>query len=1458
MAHRQPPEEVWERMDPKLKYVYETTTTSERIIKALTNMGVDHVTDLLVVQSSDINSAYENKEIKTIDVGKANLLISYVMKACMHYNVTDEQDLTTENTKEYFKQGEYRGYNCESSKARSVCKNESNQEEKKFEYIHCDNQSSIGGKTKGIRPEYKITDYCEFSGVKSLWQQWKNQVMPMLEAEGLSEVLDKHSVEAHTILLETDETYKYKNIEVHRILLNRTANNCTHIINSVSKMKDGRLLWDTLLHHYEKTGDRSRNIGDRYITIFTMRMDRLTLPTFEAYQKAMEKEFTALDDAGHVLVDEAKCAAVRMAITDPQYKYMFDIYKTANYKVLMDEFHRKAMDINSGEGTVEIRRSNAVETKPNPPVSIPTTFANNSGNTGGNNQKIHPDRELIPVEVWAMLSMREKHFFRTGRTQAREEYKRRQHGDGQFTKDKEHTKREREDGMDGEYNKDPKSRQHGPSSFFSNTRKSNVHRTIRQNQIRVSLEGTRADNLHDHAIIDSGCDTTSVGGPAWHIECIQDSTVTVVGFHPSMTKIDIPVGTAITAVDLPDGSIVLLRVHEASIHDTKGSTLLSTTQLRDCGIKVEDKAKRHGGRAYILADNTILPLRLIDGLLALKIRLPTEQELETIPTIELTSKEKWDPSITTEVEISANEYEILKSENDKRESVAMLTKTSRCDCTISEIKPFFLYAEDKTLEKTIKATTRLGAVYTRFPLRTHIKSRNPLLQRRRFKEPYATDTWFSTTKSYEGYKCAQIFVGIQSKMVSHYGMTTESDGPNALLDFLRKEGVPLSILKDNSKMQSGKIWQEICRRYWIKDEFTEPYHPHQNHAERLMAKMKAMMDRLYITTGCAPEAWFRAACHVADIHNCTASNLLKNRTPIEHRDGETPDISALLTQKFWDPVYYKVQAGSFPREGGMEKLGRWLGRAEEYGDGMSAWILDIETNSLVIRSAFRGATTGPPNQALDIQLQQSLCENTENPVARITVNSDQAKGSKNIPQVNFDTQYIGDVVEKDNDKRRIEDMEEERELDDDMHTVMTAHTRQSVKPAEDKEDREWGIMSISNHKTNKEPPRKNKVELLVEWKDGSEATWEHLESVARENLEMVVRYGEHNNLMKYKEWKWINEYEKERKSNKAASRRRILKAVLQIRMKYQFGFRLPKNVREAYLIDLEYKTEKWAEAIRKEIETLLDKQCFRILEAGEAPPKGYFKIPLLWIFAVKHDGRHRARCVGGGHVTPNLTMDMYSGSVALESVRVVFVIAAKTGLLLWMGDVSSAYIEATTTEKVFTIAGQEFGELEGRVLIVDKALYGLKSSGARWHMKLAESLRCMGFLPCKADYDLWIRWKEDHYEYMAVVVDDLLIFSKAPKEITDELTTRYEYELKGVGIPEYYNGADMKIEGSHWTMGSEKYVHGVVKKIEEMVGSTIREYSAPMESNDHPELDESEYVSNDDRVCTMGGDTGPI
>jgi hypothetical protein len=110
---------------------------------------------------------------------------------------------------------------------------------------------------------------------------------------------------------------------------------------------------------------------------------------------------------------------------------------------------------------------------------------------------------------------------------------------------------------------------------------------------------------------------------------------------------------------------------------------------------------------------------------------------------------------------------------------------------------------------------------------------------------------------------------------------------------------------------------------------------------------------------------------------------------------------------------------------------------------------------------------------------------------------------------------------------------------------------------------------------------------------------------------------------------------------------------------------------------------------------------------------GYKKIKVRMIYDVKHDGRHKARLVAGGHLTDIPLESVYSGIVSLRGLRIVIFLAELNGLLIWATDITSAYLEAFTLEKVCIKAGPEFGKLEGHWLTIEKALYGLRTSGAR-------------------------------------------------------------------------------------------------------------------------------------------------
>ena len=70
--------------------------------------------------------------------------------------------------------------------------------------------------------------------------------------------------------------------------------------------------------------------------------------------------------------------------------------------------------------------------------------------------------------------------------------------------------------------------------------------------------------------------------------------------------------------------------------------------------------------------------------------------------------------------------------------------------------------------------------------------------------------------------------------------------------------------------------------------------------------------------------------------------------------------------------------------------------------------------------------------------------------------------------------------------------------------------------------------------------------------------------------------------------------------------------------------------------------------------------------------------------------------------------------------------------------VGNTYIEAYTDEKIVFTAGKEFEFMghNGHTMLISKELYGLNTSGARWHEKFSETLHQLGLSPSKAEHDV--------------------------------------------------------------------------------------------------------------------------
>lgn len=175
--------------------------------------------------------------------------------------------------------------------------------------------------------------------------------------------------------------------------------------------------------------------------------------------------------------------------------------------------------------------------------------------------------------------------------------------------------------------------------------------------------------------------------------------------------------------------------------------------------------------------------------------------------------------------------------------------------------------------------------------------------------------------------------------------------------------------------------------------------------------------------------------------------------------------------------------------------------------------------------------------------------------------------------------------------------------------------------------------------------------------------------------------------------------------------------------KFKFGVRVPQGTKQAMMLDRQNADGKWAAAIKTEINQLGEYGTFETLESEEKVEVGYKRIPYHIVYDFKFDLRHKARLVANGNWTEAVREDIYSGVVAMYSTGIGFVLGDLNGLIACAGDVGNAYLNSTTKERVYLVAGLEFGqERMGKPLIVRKALYGLKTSAARFHNHLSNTL----------------------------------------------------------------------------------------------------------------------------------------
>jgi hypothetical protein len=341
--------------------------------------------------------------------------------------------------------------------------------------------------------------------------------------------------------------------------------------------------------------------------------------------------------------------------------------------------------------------------------------------------------------------------------------------------------------------------------------------------------------------------------------------------------------------------------------------------------------------------------------------------------------------------------------------------------------------------------------------------------------------------------------------------------------------------------------------------------------------------------------------------------------------------------------------------------------------------------------------------------------------------------------------------------------------------------------------------------------------LLVRLKYHS-TSWMKLKDLKESNPVELAEYAKGNELLFEPAFTWWA-------SRTLRRRDMILKAMKKRyhRTSQKFGIELPKTVKRALEIDKETGTTFWKDAIKKEMKTV--SVAFNILDDGAYEPKAGRKFMTCHlIFDVKAFSLQRkARFVGNGAMVDSSNVPTYASVVTRESVRIAFTVAALNGLDVLSADCEGAYINAQPREKLYTKCGPEFGEFAGRWAIIVRALYGASSSAASWRSAISNVIETLGFKPCRADPDVWMRpaTKADGlvvYEYVLVYSDDLIIIGLHPEEIAAQVSQHFKFKGNVAEKPEQYLGANVGLmtinEVTCWYMSSDEYCKAAVGNIE--------------------------------------------
>jgi hypothetical protein len=428
-----------------------------------------------------------------------------------------------------------------------------------------------------------------------------------------------------------------------------------------------------------------------------------------------------------------------------------------------------------------------------------------------------------------------------------------------------------------------------------------LHPTSKPAPYHISVSAHKSSHT-GRALIDQGANG-GIAGNDVRIIYTTGRTVNVTGID-NHQLCSIKIGTVGAYANTQRRPSILI-MHQYAIHQAH-QTIHSCVQLEHFKNTVDGKSiKASGGQRLTAPDSYVIPIDIIGGLPYIKMRSYTNTKYATLLHVILTSDVPWNVvvfncTLSDKVEWYKNKSDwshhlangifdlkgnynddynvqihdllclndvnatIYNDDYDQELSVAAAESANLVNgaqavgsCTnigpvktrhkinYEALRPFFLDVKTEVVCQTITNTTQFAHNILAGPnmMKTY-KSPFPACNVCCCNEAVATNTIVSQVPALDtgGIKVAQIFVGHDTLVRDVYGLRSESQFVNSLLENIRQRGAMDKLISDRAAVEISAKVLDVLHYLQIDSWQSEPYMQHQNFAENRWRDLKHMSD----------------------------------------------------------------------------------------------------------------------------------------------------------------------------------------------------------------------------------------------------------------------------------------------------------------------------------------------------------------------------------------------------------------------------------------------------------------------------------------------------------------------------------------------------------------------------------------------------------------------------------------